>query len=120
MGNKEFEIMKFLWENEDGITFKDLCNSINSQDGSTKPNTIHTHLTRLINKGYVKAEGIKRRRLYFPLISRPEYDKFLARRIVNQLFEGSLKNFVSAFTFNEGFTEQEISALKALLEKKGE
>ena len=118
--NKEFDVMKLLWENNDGITYKELCNFIQLENDSISPKTINTHLIHLIDKGFVRAEGIRRKRLYFPKISRPEYDEFLARRIVNQLFEGSLKKFVSAFTLTEGLTEREVLALKALLEQEGE
>lgn len=118
--NKEFDVMKLLWENNDGITYKELCNFIQLENDSISPKTINTHLIHLIDKGFVRAEGIRRKRLYFPKISRSEYDEFLARRIVNQLFEGSLKKFVSAFTLTEGLTEREVLALKALLEQEGE
>ena len=118
--NKEFEVMKIIWESNNGITYKDLCNSIRLVNNSISPNTINAHLIHLIDKGFVRAEGIRRKRLYFPQITRPEYDEFLARRIVNQLFEGSLKKFVSAFTLSEGLTEREVLALKALLEQEGE
>jgi len=118
--NREFEVMKFLWESKEGITFKELCVSMQSENNSISPKTINTHLFHLIDKGFVRAEGVKRKRLYFPQILRPEYDKFLARRIVNQLFDGSLKNFVSAFALNEGLTDREVLALKALLEQEGE
>ena len=118
--NKEFEVMKLIWESGNGITYKKLCNSIRLENNSVSPNTINAHLIHLIDKGFVRAEGVRRKRLYFPQISRSEYDEFLARRIVNQLFEGSLKKFVSAFTLSEGLTEQEVLALKALLEQEGE
>lgn len=118
--NKELDIMKLLWESTNGITYKGLCNSIQSKNDSISPKTINTHLIHLIDKGFVRAEGVRRKRLYFPKISRPEYDKFLAQRIVNQVFEGSLRNFVSAFTFNEELPESEVLALKALLEQEGE
>ncbi len=118
--NKEFEIMELIWKSNDGITYKELCSTILADNDFTSAKTISTHLFRLIEKGFVRAEGVRRKRLYFAKISRSEYDEFLARRIVNQLFEGSLKKFVSAFTLTEGLTEQEVLALKALLEQEGE
>lgn len=76
--------------------------------------------SRLIKKNFVKAEGTRRKRIYSPLIPRSEYDSLLTRRIVNELFDGSLKNFVSAFTFTEGLTREETLALKTMLRRKGE
>ena len=118
--NKEFEIMELIWKSNDGITYKELCSTILADNDLTSVKTISTHLFRLTEKGFVRAEGIRRKRVYFAKISRSEYDEFLSRRIVDQLFEGSIKKFVSAFTLTKGLTEQEVLALKALLEQEGE
>lgn len=118
--NKELDIMKLIWESKNGITYKGLCNAIQSTNDSISSKTISTHLSHLIDKGFIRAEGIRRKRLYFAKISRLEYDKFLARHIIDKLFEGSLRNFVSAFTFNEELPKPEVIALKALLEQEGE
>ena len=117
---KEYKIMKHIWENDDGISFSELCEYAKLENNSICTQTINTHLTHLIEKKFVRAEGIRRKRIYYPLVLRSEYDSLLARRIVKDLFDGSLKNFISAFTFNEGLTEREILALKAMLRKKGE
>lgn len=117
---KEYEVMKLIWENDDGISFSELCEYAKLEHDPISAQTINTHLTHLIEKKFVAAEGPRRKRLYYPLVPRSEYDNLLARRIVKELFNGSLKNFVSAFTLNEGLTEREVLALKALLRKKGE
>lgn len=117
---KEYEIMKHIWANDDGITFSELCEYAKLENDSISTQTVNAHLIHLIEKKFVRAEGIRRKRIYYPLVLRSEYDSLLARRIVKDLFDGSLKNFISAFTFNEGLTEREILALKAMLRKKGE
>lgn len=117
---KEYEIMELIWKSNGGITYKELCSTILADNDLTSVKTISSHIFHLTEKGFVRAEGDRRKRVYFPKISRSEYDQFLARRIVNQLFEGSFKRFVSAFALNEGLTEQEVLALKELLEQEGE
>lgn len=117
---KEYDVMKLIWENSDGISFSELCEYAKLENDSISAQTINTHLVHLIEKNFVKAEGIRRKRIYFPLVPRSEYDNLLARRIVKELFDGSLKKFVSAFTLSEGLTREETLALKTMLRKKGE
>ncbi len=117
---KEYETMKFIWENDDGISFSELCQYAKLEIPSISVQTINTHLAHLIEKKFVKAEGIRRKRIYYPPVPRAEYDCLLARRIINELFDGSLIDFLLAYSNNEGFTEREILALKTLLRKSGE
>ena len=118
--SKEFEIMKPIWESNNGITYKELCNSLRLENSADTPKATNAHLFNLVKKGFVRIEGSRRKHLYFPQISRQEYDEFLARRTINQLFEGSFQRFVSAFSLSEGLTKQEVLALKELLEQEGE
>lgn len=53
------------------------------------------------------------------MIPQEKYDSFLAEHIVGELFDGSLKKFVSALTTERGLTDLEISELKSLIRKKG-
>ncbi len=118
--NKEYEIMRYVWENDDGITLSELCACAKYNNDELKPQTVNTHIYHLIEKGFVRAEGSQRKHCYFPRISRAEYDNFLANHIVRQVFDGSLKKFVSAFSWNRSLTEKEVSELKALIKKKKE
>lgn len=116
---KEYEIMRYIWEDDDGISFGELYTCASSDNDSLSPQTLNTHLCHLIEKGFVNAEGTARKHLYYPLVPRTEYDNLLANRIVEQLFDGSLKKFVSALTLNRALTEKEARELKALIKRKG-
>lgn len=115
---KEYEIMRYVWENDDGISFGELYTYASLDNDTNSPQTLNTHLSHLIEKGFVKSEGTARKHLYYPLVPRTEYDNQLANRIVDQLFDGSLKKFVSALTLNRALTDKEARELKALLKKK--
>lgn len=117
---KEYEIMRYIWENDEGMSFGELYTYVHLDMDSISPQTLNTHLGHLIEKEFVKAEGTARKRLYYPLVPRTEYDYLLANRIVEQLFNGSLKKFVSAFTLNRALTEKEVRELKALIKRKGD
>ena len=117
---KEYEIMRYIWENDEGMSFGELYTYIHLDMPAVSPQTLNTHLGHLIDKEFVRAEGASRKHVYYPLIPRTEYDHLLANRIVEQLFDGSLKKFVSALTLNRALTEKEIRELKALIKRKGE
>lgn len=116
---KEYNIMRYIWENEDGVTFNEIFTNANLGKKSLQRQTINTHLHHLIEKGFVYAEGSDRKHLYYPNIPRAEYDNILATHVVTELFDGSLKKFVSALTSNRSLTDQEISELKSLIKRRG-
>ncbi len=116
---KEYTIMKYIWDNPEGVTFNEVYIYANTGDSRLQRQTVNTHLHHLIEKGFVKAEGEERRHLYYPLIPRAEYDNMLAEHVVEQLFDGSLKKFVAALTSNRSLTSQEVSELKALIKRRG-
>lgn len=118
--NKEYEIMRYIWDNDDGITLSELCACAKDNDDELKPQTVNTHIYHLIEKGFVRSEGSQRKHCYYPKVPRAEYDSYLANRIVRQVFGGSLKKFIAAFALNRSLTGKEVSELKALIKKKKE
>lgn len=116
---KEYNIMKCIWDNPEGITFNEIFTYANMGDSKFQKQTVNTHLRHLIDKGFVKAEGEERRHFYYPVFPRDEYENMLAEHVVEQLFDGSLKKFVAALTFNRSLTSQEVSELKALIKRRG-
>ena len=116
---KEYSIMKYIWDNPEGITFNEIFTYANIGKNKFQKQTVNTHLRHLIEKGFVRAEGEERRHLYYPIFPRDEYDNMLATHVVEELFDGSLKKFVAALTSNRSLTSQEVSELKALIKRRG-
>lgn len=116
---KEYGIMKCIWDNPEGVTFNEIFTYANMGDTQFQRQTVNTHLRHLIEKGFVKVEGEDRRHLYYPIVPRAEYDNMLAEHVVEQLFDGSLKNFIAALTSNRSLTSREVSELKALIRRRG-
>ena len=78
--------------------------------------TLLTLLTRLGEKGFLKAEKSGRSAHYTPLISREDYLASQSRRFVDQLCGGSMSTFASALC-SSGLTREELSELRRLLEE---
>jgi len=116
----EYEIMKFIWENEvDGVTFGEIHNHANNLGKELSRQRINSYIQILMEKGFVKAEGEERRKIYYPLIPKLEYDSLVANDVLEQLFEGSLKKFVTALTGGQSLPDKTARELKAILKKRG-
>jgi len=117
---KEYEIMKLIWENEIcGVTFGEIHDHANCLGREISRQRTNSYIHCLIEKGFLKANGEERRKIYYPLISKHEYDSLVANDVLEQLFEGSLKKFISALTGGEPLPEKTARELKAFLKKGG-
>lgn len=56
---KEYHIMKYIWDNPEGITFNEIYVYANAGNSRLKRQTVNTHLYHLIEKGFVRSEGDK-------------------------------------------------------------
>jgi len=118
--SKEYEIMKFLWENEvEGVTFGEIHDHANSLGKEITRQRSNAYIQKLMEKSFIKAEGAERRKIYYPLIPKQEYDNAIANVVLDQLFEGSLKKFVTALTGGQSLPDKTARELKAILKKKG-
>ena len=75
-------------ERETGITHTTLCNILGGRNNST---TLLTLLSRLADKGFVRAEKQGRSSVYYPLVTKKEYLGAQGRRF---LFRAVCKNSV--------------------------
>ena len=91
MSATEFYILKYLWSRETPATFSE----------------INTFLTRLAQKGFLNIDKSGKRAIYIPSVSRKKYYEDYAQQIIEDSYEGSLKNFVCAFTENHKLTSNE-------------
>lgn len=77
-----------------------------------KVQTATTLLRRLVDKEVVSIEKRERTYFYYPVISQQDYETSEAKKVINQLFDGSIKNFLSAFNNNEKLDKTDIDELK--------
>ena len=59
LSEAEYEIMKFIWEQGDNISFNDIMEYTQKKGHTWKKQTVQTFLTRLIDKGVLKAEKVE-------------------------------------------------------------
>ena len=108
MSATEFYISKYLWSRETPATFSEIMTHFNEEEKKEwKKQTVNTFLTRLAQKGFLNIDKSGKRAIYIPSVSRKKYYEDYAQQIIEDSYEGSLKNFVCAFTENHKLTSNE-------------
>lgn len=113
-----FLILEYLWSRENPARFSeimDYCNNVKGKDW--KKQTINTFLTRLAQKGFITVDKRYTRALYSPTLTEEEYYQRQAQKMVEESYNGSIKNFLSAFTGNRKLTNKEKNELLDYIER---
>ena len=108
MSATEFYILKYLWARETPATFSEIMTHFNEEEKKEwKKQTVNTFLTRLAQKGFLNIDKSGKRAIYIPSVSKKKYYEDYAQQIIEDSYEGSLKNFICAFTENHKLTSNE-------------
>lgn len=111
--DSELEVMQILWDHEPPVSRAWLEEKINE----TRPlaqTTILTLVSRLMKKGFVKAEKNGRSSVYTPMVSKEEYLAAQSERFVKCECGGNISVFASALT-HSGLSSEELDELRKLL-----
>lgn len=115
------EIMNYLWEHENGLSFREIYDYFTVvKQKPWKRQTLYTHLTILMEKGFLRSEGTRRKMIYIPVISKDTYREYYAENVLKETYDGSLSKFVAAFTGHHTISQEEAEELITLLQERGE
>lgn len=111
--DSELDLMHVLWEHKAPVS------RVVLEEGMTeiKPlaqTTILTLVSRLVKKGYVKAEKNGRSSEYTPLVSKTEYLAAQSRRFIEKECGSKMSTFASALV-QSGLSKDDIEELSELL-----
>lgn len=111
--DSEAKVMNIIWE-RGPLSAKDISLIAADTIGWNK-NTTYTVIKKLEGKGFIRRDdpGF----LCTALISREEMQKREANSLLNRVFGGSRKALFSALLENEEIPEDEITALRELIDK---
>ncbi|MDL2300828.1 BlaI/MecI/CopY family transcriptional regulator [Lachnospiraceae bacterium OttesenSCG-928-D06] len=112
----ELEVMKILWREKQPVLFSDIRTELNQKMGWEK-STIATLLRRLKDKNVISVQG-QRIYYYTPNITKEEYTKEKEKSLIDKLYEGSAKKFVTALCHRGELTEADIDELKSYFQMK--
>lgn len=116
ISESEMKVMKKIWESGRMISVSEIVAELKQDGEEWNHTTISTFLTRLEDKKIISSTKSKNRRIYFPLVSREEYNRNEAENFISK-FGGTLKDFLSAFSNSRPLDEKDIQELKEWLEK---
>lgn len=117
MSESEKRIMELIWSFQNSITTKEILSQL-PEDLNWKQNTVITFLSRLMEKGILKAERIGKAYYYEPLVTEQEYRSFETNEFIREVHQGSVLGFVSTLCDSGSLTESDIDELMALLKKE--
>lgn len=114
LGVIESRFADLIWDHEP-ISSQDLVRLCEAQL-NWKKSTTYTVLKKLSERGlFQNLKGTVSSR-----ISRSEFQSIQTERIVKESFQGSLPQFIAAFTRTQALSEAEIAEIRRLIESSGE
>ena len=108
MSATEFYILQYLWTRETPATFSEIMVHFNETEHKEwKKQTVNTLLSRLSQKGFLNIDKSGKRAIYTPSVTEKKFYEQYAQDIIKDSYQGSLKNFVCAFTAGHKLTAAE-------------
>lgn len=114
----EYELMKLFWSSDHPLPFADVlayCNDTLKRDWAAT--TLHTYLTRMIQKEVLGSTRKGYKRSYFAKVSEAQLSCNYANDFLKDSFGGSLKNLLLTLTSESKLTKDEADELKQILDK---
>lgn len=119
LNTTEYEIMKFIWTNsQNGVSFGEIHDFINTLGKQQSRQRVNCYIKTLTQKDFLTSFGEERHKIYIPKIPKEVYDKQIANDVLNQLFDGSVKNFICALSGGKNISEETAIELKRLLRNR--
>ena len=91
----ELALMKIIWANGGTALYAEIFKALEEQGAPWTKNTIITLLSRLANKGFLKASKTGFRNQYIATVSEGDYQEAQTRTLLDKLYEGNAKGLVS-------------------------
>ena len=113
----ELEVMQALWRVRPYPAHTAAIAAFLNRDW--KAPTLIKLLSRLEERGFVRAEKEGRANLYTPLVSQAEYLRYESRSFLNRLHGGSLSSLVAALYPNAKLTDEDMAELEHILNREG-
>ena len=113
LGIVEAKFADIIWQNEP-LTSGELVKLCNSEL-NWKKSTTYTVLKKLCDRGIFKNEGS----VVTSLVSKEDFYAMQSEKFVEETFEGSLPQFIAAFTKRKALSEAEIAEIKEMIESIG-
>lgn len=115
ISESEWQVMKVIWD-EPPKTLQDILAKLKDTEWSTT--TIQTYLARLVKKGALTTERQGKGYLYYPAISESECQYAESATFLSRVYDGSLASMVSGFVKSGNLSDNELKALRQLIDEQ--
>ena len=116
ISDAEWMVMKVIWS-QAPITTNQVVEALEDKT-HWKPKTIHTLLSRLVQKGALTFEKKGREYSVSPIFDAQECGHAASRSFLGRVFDGQVAPFLACFLEREKLTPEEIEELRRILEGK--
>ena len=122
LSETEMQVMQIIWASGHPMTSGELLDIFaRLKDKEWKGQTIATFLARMVEKGVLISTKQGRANIYEPRISPEEYKSLEAKSLLEKMYEGSVKNFLTTLYDGKELTKDEMSDIRRwFAEKAGE
>ena len=121
LGDAEFEIMTVLWRTKEPVTSKYVLEQLPKRRAWVLP-SLMASLAKLCEKGFVACDRTYRYNQYTALVAEDDYKAQEGEKVLSNIYENSLQNFVTTLYSKKVIDDSDISELRQFLDKleKGE
>ena len=109
LSKSELAFVEIVWE-KTSVSTRDLV-EVCAEQFSWKSTTTYTVLRRLCDRGILK----KQDSLVTALISKSEFQQYSSQKIGRSLFNGTLPEFIAAFTGGQALRSDQLDEIENLL-----
>lgn len=115
LSDGEWRIMNLLWADAPRRV-PELTEALARDTGWSRA-TVNMMLQRLEDKGAVRMETFGRNKAYWPVLSQSDARQKETKRFLDRLYGGSLGMMVSSLAGQQALSEEDIRALRAILDE---
>lgn len=112
VSDSELQLLKMIWSNGGTAFYARIMEDLAAAGCTWKKNTVITLLSRLSEKGLVKANKIGRRNEYEAVVSEEDYQAAQTQTLLNKLYEGNAKGLVCTLIRRDMLSEGDYEELK--------
>jgi BlaI family transcriptional regulator, penicillinase repressor len=116
LGSAELEVLKVLWD-EGPTNVRKVLDTLHARSRNVAYTTVQTMLTRLEQKGFVRADKSGTAFVYKATISREKITRSRLRKLLDQLYDGAAGQLVLQLLQTEQLNSNEIEELQKMIEQ---